>query len=54
MPGGAEAVATEDLIAQALRDRIELRESDIDLENRHISTAAARNALLPQLSATAI
>ena len=43
---------TEDLIAQALRDRTELVESDIDLENRHISRDAARNALLPQLSAT--
>ena len=53
VPGSAEAVATEDLIAQALRDRTELLESDIDLENRHVSTAAARNALLPQLSATA-
>ena len=44
---------TEDLIARALRDRTELVESDIDLENRHISRDAARNALLPQLSATA-
>jgi len=47
-----EAGPTEDLIAQALRDRAELLESDIDLENRHISRDAARNALLPQLSAT--
>ncbi|HEY5330390.1 MAG TPA: TolC family protein [Acidobacteriaceae bacterium] len=47
------AGSTEDLIAQALRDRTELIESDIDLENRHISRDAARNALLPQLSATA-
>lgn len=45
--------ATEDLIARALRDRIELGESGIDLENRRISRDAARNALLPQLSATA-
>jgi outer membrane protein TolC len=44
---------TEDLIARALRDRIELRESDIDLQNREISRAAARNALLPQVTATA-
>ncbi len=44
---------TEDLIARALRDRIELRESDIDLQNREISKAAARNALLPQVAATA-
>jgi outer membrane protein TolC len=44
---------TEDLIAQALRTRTELLESNIDLDNRHISRDAARNALLPQLSATA-
>jgi outer membrane protein TolC len=44
---------TEDLIARALRDRIELGESGIDLENRRISRDAARNALLPSLTATA-
>jgi outer membrane protein TolC len=44
---------TEDLIAKALHDRIELAESDIDLQNREISRAAARNALLPQVTATA-
>jgi len=44
---------TEDLIARALRDRTELLESYIDLDSRHISRDAARNALLPQLSATA-
>jgi len=44
---------TEDLIATALRDRIELGESGIDLENRRISRDAARNALLPSLTATA-
>jgi len=44
---------TEDLIAQALKNRTELLESDIDLDNRRISNGAARNALLPQLSATA-
>ena len=43
---------TENLIARALRDRIELGESGIDLENRRISRDAARNALLPQLSMT--
>ena len=53
MAQGAEVVATEDLIAQALRNRTELLESDIDLANRHISNSAAKNALLPQLSATA-
>ncbi len=36
-----------DLIANALRDRTELSESDYDLANRNISRKAARNALLP-------
>jgi outer membrane protein TolC len=40
----------QDLIAQALRDRPELAESDVDLINRQISRKAARNALLPSLS----
>jgi outer membrane protein TolC len=38
------------LIDQALRDRPELQESDVDLVNRQISRKAARNALLPSLS----
>ncbi len=42
----------QQLIAQALRDRPELSESDIDLVNRQISRKAARNALLPSLSLT--
>ena len=41
------------LIDQALRDRPELQESDIDLVNRRISGKAARNALLPSLSLVA-
>jgi outer membrane protein TolC len=41
------------LIDQALRDRPELQESDIDLVNRQISGKAARNALLPSLSLVA-
>jgi outer membrane protein TolC len=45
--------STEDSIAQALRDRIELSESTIDLENRRISRDAARNALLPTVAVTA-
>jgi outer membrane protein TolC len=48
-----EAQATEavqDLIAQALRDRPELAESEVDLANRQISGRAARNALLPSLA----
>ena len=47
------ATATEDSIALALRDRIELSESDIDLENRRISRSAARNALLPTVALNA-
>jgi outer membrane protein TolC len=42
-----------DLIAQALDRRPELLESDADLQNRQISSKAARNALLPSLSLTA-
>lgn len=42
--------STEDSIALALRDRIELKESDIDLQNRNISRDAARNALLPTVA----
>jgi outer membrane protein TolC len=49
----ATAATTEDSIALALRDRIELSESDIDLENRGISRNAARNALLPTVALTA-
>jgi outer membrane protein TolC len=40
----------QDLIAEALRERPELAESDIDLINRQISRQAAKNALLPSLS----
>jgi outer membrane protein TolC len=43
---------TEDIIAQALRDRLELEESNIDLVNRRISRDAARNALLPSVALT--
>jgi outer membrane protein TolC len=41
------------LIDQALRNRPELQESDVDLMNRQISRKAARNALLPSLSLVA-
>ncbi|HMH11571.1 MAG TPA: TolC family protein [Edaphobacter sp.] len=44
---------TEDIIAQALRDRLELEESAIDLDSRRISRDAARNALLPSVALTA-
>ena len=43
---------TEDMIARALRDRIELRESDLDLDSRRISRDAARNAVLPSVALT--
>src|SRR5215471_14313550 len=42
--------SVENLIQQALRDRPELAESNVDLVNRQISRKAARNALLPSLS----
>jgi outer membrane protein TolC len=41
------------MIARALRDRIELSESDLDLDNRRISRNAARNAVLPSVAVTA-
>jgi outer membrane protein TolC len=44
---------TEDMTARALKDRLELGESDIDLENRRLSRDAARNALLPTVTLTA-
>ena len=50
-PGDTQAAqAVQDLITQALRDRPELNESDVDLVNRQISGKAARNALLPSLA----
>src|SRR5207237_2491960 len=42
--------SVQELIAQALRERPELAETDVDLVNRQISRKAARNALLPSLS----
>lgn len=41
-----------ELIAQALHDRAELGEADIDLANRNISRQTARNALLPSVNLT--
>ena len=49
----ATATPTEDLIQDALKNRIELSESSIDLKNRSISLASARNALLPSLALNA-
>src|SRR5215831_6432793 len=42
--------SVQELIQQALQDRPELGESDVDLVNRQISRKAAGNALLPSLS----
>jgi outer membrane protein TolC len=40
----------QDLITEALHDRPELQESDIDLVNRQITRQTAKNNLLPSLS----
>ncbi len=53
MQDAAAKGPTEDIIAQALRDRLELTESSIDLDSRRISRDAARNALLPSVALTA-
>ena len=53
MQDSAAKGPTEDIIAQALRDRLELTESSIDLDSRRISRDAARNALLPSVALTA-
>src|SRR5262249_50233547 len=45
--------SVQELIQQALQERPELAESDVDLINRQISRKAARNALLPSLSLVA-
>lgn len=45
-----QTAPVQDLIKQALDERPELKETDIDLINRQISRQSARNALLPTLS----
>ena len=47
------SATTENAINLALTRRLELAESEIDLQNRGISKKAAANALLPSLSAEA-
>ncbi len=44
---------TEDMIARALRDRMDVAQADIQLTNQQLSLAAARNALLPSVGLTA-
>jgi outer membrane protein TolC len=48
----AGAPLTDEMVAQALHDRLEMAESLVDLDNRRISSAAARNGLLPQVALT--
>jgi outer membrane protein TolC len=43
---------TEDMIARAMRERLELGELDINLQSSRISRDAARNALLPSVALT--
>jgi outer membrane protein TolC len=45
-----ETQPVQDAIAAALKDRTELLESSLDLQNRELSRKTARNALLPSLS----
>ncbi|MGD0443829.1 MAG: TolC family protein [Edaphobacter sp.] len=52
MVDGAPQGPTEDMIAQAMRSRLELGELDINLQNSRISRDAARNAVLPSLALT--
>ena len=48
-----EAAPTEDIIQEALKNRIELSESEIEFQNQTISRKAATNALLPSLALNA-
>jgi outer membrane protein TolC len=41
----------QDMITAALKNRTELQESGLDLQNRELSRKTARNALLPSLTA---
>src|SRR5215469_10694274 len=50
MIGPQAEQSVQELIDEALKDRPELAESDIDLVNRQISRQAAKNNLLPALS----
>jgi len=49
VPEKESAVPTQDLVTEALKNRTELIESEIDLKNRDITNKAAKNALLPSL-----
>jgi outer membrane protein TolC len=45
-----QAAPVQDLIGEALTERPELKETDVDLINRQISRQSAKNALLPTIS----
>ena len=47
---GAVSEPVEDMIDRALKNRPELQEQNLGLENSNLSRKTARNALLPQLS----
>ncbi len=53
MDDAQAATPVTDLIAQAMQDRPELAESQLDLQNRKITRKTARNALLPTLNLVA-
>jgi outer membrane protein TolC len=44
------SVPVQELITSALKNRTEMQESALDLQNRELSRKSARNALLPSLS----
>lgn len=46
-----ETTPVQDMISEALKNRTELQESALDLQNRELSRKTARNALLPSLNA---
>lgn len=46
----AQTTSVQSMIAQALRNRPELEESSLELQNSELSRKTARNALLPTLS----
>ena len=49
-PPAIEAVPLADAVKEAYDKRPDLRQSQIDMENRHITIRATRNALLPTLN----
>lgn len=49
LPTGEPVAPVDDLLKEAMTNRPELQQSNIDLENRRITDKSARNALLPTL-----